>query len=192
MRKSELVVCVEGPITSPREKIEMRLLIQMTRLTKTLLLSSMVIFALHVSASAQEISEEHLKVAREAIKSIGSTRQLDNILPGMANTAKTGLIQNRPDQQAKITEIVDGAAIELAPRRGDLETEVARIYARIFTIDELQAIGAFYGSETGQKMLKQTPVFVREVDAAARVWSVGLQRDLQESISKKLTDAGLQ
>lgn len=170
----------------------MRAVLQMTRLTKFLLLTFIVSVAPHASVGAQEITEEHIAVAKQTIDVTGTTRRLDNILPGIANNAKSSLIQNRPDQQSEISEIVDSAAIELAPRRGDLETEIARVYARIFSMEELQAIGAFFGSETGKKLLKNTPVFIREVDAAAKVWSVGLQRDLQESIKKKLDEAGLQ
>ena len=163
----------------------MKPVVQIMQTVKSLALSVILGIAIVGYASSQEISDDHLAAAKSAIKAIGSTRQFDNILPGMAASTKTALIQNRPDLQAEITEIVDNAAIELAPRRGDLENEVANVYAKVFTEDELMAIAEFYSSEHGKKLIKETPVLAREIQAAAKVWGVGLSRDLNKSVREK-------
>ena len=102
-----------------------------------------------------------------------------------------GVVSNRPDAADQISAIVDDVAISLAPRRGDLELEVARAYATIFTEDELKKISEFYQSEAGKKLIEQTPVVARAIDQAARLWTNGIQRDLQQAIAKKLDEAGL-
>ena len=141
---------------------------------------------------AQEITPEHLHAAKEAVAASKSTTSLDNILPRLAETAKTQLIANRPDAADQITQIVDEAAISLAPRRGDLEEEVARGYARIFTIEELNQITTFYNTPAGKKLIAETPTVARAIDQAARVWTNGVQRDLREVVTKKMGEAGLQ
>lgn len=143
-------------------------------------------------SSAQEISEEHLKAARAAVAASKSTQSLDGILPQLADRAKQQLIANRPDAADQISVIVDDVAISLASRRGDLEDEVARAYARIFTVEELKLITEFYNSEAGQKLVRETPVVARSIEQAARVWSNGIQRDMREQVAKKLQEAGLQ
>jgi len=148
--------------------------------------------ALITGAGAQEISDEHVKIAKQAMRAIGSTSSLDNILPGIAGATKTNLIQNRPDLQAEITEIVDNTAIELAPRRGDLEKEIARVYARSFSIEELKQIAEFYNGDTGKKLLSQTPIVFRSIENAAKVWRVGLGRDFNEKVAEKIKKAGLE
>jgi hypothetical protein len=102
------------------------------------------IIAIGLPAAAQEPSEAHLAAARAAVAASQSTRTLDGILPEIAERAKQQLIANRPDAADKISQIVDQVALSLASRRGDLETEVARGYARIFTEEELKVIGEFY------------------------------------------------
>ncbi len=159
----------------------------MTGLAVTL----MLVLAMAGIARGQDISEEHLKAAREAVAASKSTQTLDGILPELAERSKTQLIDTRPDAADQISAIVDDAAIALASRRGDLEEEVARAYARIFTEDELKAISAFYNSEAGQKLIVQTPVVARAIDQAARVWTNGIRRDLQQEVAKKLGEAGL-
>jgi len=139
---------------------------------------------------AQEITDEHFKIAKETVAASRATDMLDNILPNMSEAIKKQLIANNPDEADKISGIVDDVAISLAPRRGDLEDEVARAFARIFTIDELKAIKAFYESEPGKKLIEQTPVIAGSIDQAANVWTNGIRRDLQQEVNKKLAAAG--
>jgi len=144
------------------------------------------------SARAQDVTESHLKAARAAVAASNSTGSLDDILPRLAEQAKQNLITNRPDAADQINVIVNDVAISLAPRRADLEDEVARAYARIFTEAELNEIAAFYLTETGKKLIAQTPDVARSIDQAARVWTNGIQRDLRNEVGKKLVEAGLQ
>ena len=71
--------------------------------------------------------------------------------------------------------------IKLAPRRGDLEREAARIYATTFTEDELKTITEFYKTTAGRKILSEGTIIGRELSKAARVWTAGVQRDLQRN-----------
>ena len=135
-------------------------------------------------ALAQEISPSHLAAAREAVDAIDTSEQFDQILLNAATQIKAELIVNNPDLQSKISEMVDDSAIALAPRRADLENEIARIYAKMFTEQELREISQFYNSEAGRKLIKQGPQASREMMAAADVWTNGIVRDLRESASK--------
>lgn len=135
---------------------------------------------------AQEISEEHIAAAKQAIGALGVTDRFDNILPGLAERLKAELIQASPNVQDAITETVDAKALELAPRRADLEREAALTYARAFSLDELKAISTFYGSEAGKKLLKDGPIATRELMKAADIWAAGINRDLNTSSMTEL------
>lgn len=154
--------------------------------------AGLMVFLAMPLAHGQEISESHVAAAAKAVKATQSSNRFDNILPGLAEQAKAELIRNMPDQEVKITEIVDEAAIALAPRRADLEKEVAQIFAKVFSEQELTQLADFFGSELGQKFLSESPLVLRETDRAARVWSQGVQRDIAQAIGAKLKEAGLQ
>lgn len=143
-------------------------------------------------SQAQELTESHLAAAKEAMQATGATTRLDGILVEVASFTKAGLIATRPDIEGDITQIVDEAAISLAPRRGPLEDEVATIYANVFTEDELKTISGFFGSETGAKFLNETPFLFRQVDEASKVWRTGITRDLSQMVQEKLKEKGLQ
>ncbi len=142
-------------------------------------------------AMAQEFDDEHLAAAKTAITASRVTRRLDNILLQAAISMKTQLIKSRPDKESEISDIVDTEAIKLAARRRTLEDEIGKIYARLFTAEELVQIAGFYGSEAGQKMLDSAPILGREIDQAAKIWSNGISRDMAQSVTQAIADANL-
>lgn len=137
-------------------------------------------------ARAADVTDEQMKAARAAIKAIGATVPFDNILPNVAEQIKANLIQASPNYQDIISSTVDQKALELAPRRGDLEREAATIYAKAFTVEELNAITAFFDSPVGKKFLKDVPLANRELLKAADIWGAGVQRDLTNESSNAL------
>lgn len=139
------------------------------------------------AVKAQEVSDEQLKAARAAVTSIGATAAFDNILPGLAERLKAGLIQDSPNYQDAISSTVDAQALALAPRRGDLEKEAALIYAKTFTVDELKTIADFYNSDVGKKLLRDGPVALREMGKAADIWGQGIARDLEKQSNAELS-----
>jgi len=143
------------------------------------------------SAVAQEISDSHLAAARRAITASRSTNQLDLILPRMSQNVKSELIRNLPNEELRISTIVDEAALEVAGRRGDLEIEAARIFARIFSEEELIVVAEFYETEAGQKFLERSPLVLREIQRASQVWRNGVRRDMTAIVQQKLEEAGL-
>ncbi|HET7412619.1 MAG TPA: DUF2059 domain-containing protein [Pararhizobium sp.] len=130
------------------------------------------------AASAQEPTKAQLDAARAAIAALHATDEFDNILPNAAAALKHSLIQAEPNLQEQITATVNDQALKLATRRADLEKEVATIYAKHFTTDELKAIAAFYNTKAGKKLIDQAPAVTRETMQAARIWSNGIARDL--------------
>ncbi|MCB1438163.1 MAG: DUF2059 domain-containing protein [Nitratireductor sp.] len=142
-------------------------------------------------AVAQDISASHLAAAEKTLAVTGTSRKFDSILLQMSQSAKADLISNRPDKDAEITAIVDEQALKLAPRRADLEKELVKIYAANFSETELNEISDFFNSEAGKKFVKQSPIVMREVDRAAKVWAAGIQRDLATAVSENLSAAGL-
>lgn len=149
------------------------------------LLSGAVV-ALALPASAQEISESHLKAARDAVTAIQATTMYDNILPQAAFALKQELIQQNPDKQEVISKTVDEEVLKLVSRRTDLEREAAQVYAKAMSEEDLRNIANFYNSETGKKLLETAPIVTREVIKAADIWQRGVARDLAQAVGEKL------
>ncbi|EHK55096.1 DUF2059 domain-containing protein, partial [Allomesorhizobium alhagi] len=151
-------------------------------------LAASVIVATASPAFAQEISDAHLQAAREAVDAINATDIFDGILPAAAAALKSTLIEKNPDLQELITTTVDEKAIEMAGRRADLEKEAGLAYARVFPVEDLNAIATFYNSPAGKKLLADGPIVTREVTKAADIWQRGIVRDLAEVVGKSLLE----
>lgn len=139
------------------------------------------------NVAAQDVSDSHLKAAKAAIAALKVTENFDNILPATAERLKSVLIRSNPNFSDEISLTVDNEAIKLAGRRGDLENEAGLIYAKRFTEDELNAITAFYNSQVGQKLLRESASAGRELVRAADIWSSGISRDLTDASNAALT-----
>lgn len=154
----------------------------------SIVLAASAFAAISTPSLAQDISDEHLKAAREAVDAINATDLYDNILPGAAATLKGELIQKNPDIEAVITATVDATTLKLAGRRADLEKEAALAYARVFSIEDLNSIATFYNSAPGKKLLADGPIVSREVSKAAEIWQRGIARDLAEETDKAIAE----
>jgi hypothetical protein len=151
-------------------------------------LAASVIVATASPVFAQEISDAHLQAAREAVDAINATDIFDGILPAAAAALKSTLIEKNPDLQELITATVDQKALEMAGRRADLEKEAGLAYARVFAVEDLNAIATFYNSPAGKKLLADGPIVTREVTKAADIWQRGIVRDLAEVVGKSLKE----
>lgn len=139
-------------------------------------------------ACAQEISASHLHAARKAIADIHATDQFDVFLPGTGRELKNELMRKDPNLEKMISQTVDEQAMVLIPRRADLEKEVARVYAKRFTEDELKRITEFYSSLTGRKLLKEGPLAMADSVGAYDIWRQGIAQDLAANVGKALGD----
>ncbi|GAA5109361.1 DUF2059 domain-containing protein [Bartonella jaculi] len=137
---------------------------------------------------AQGVSEQHLISARKAINAIHATDQFDNFLPTAARDLKNELIGDDPNLATAISEIVDKQALALAKRRADLEKEIAQVYAKYFTQEELDAITAFYNSDTGKKFLTEVPSIARDAYSTFDTWRSAIMQDLVKNVKKEMSE----
>ncbi|WP_421873503.1 DUF2059 domain-containing protein [Pararhizobium sp.] len=157
-------------------------------LGRTVAATAIILSAVMVpTLRAQDVTDDQIKAARAAIAAINATSGFDNILPGLAERLKTTLIQSSPNYEDLISKTVDAKALELAARRGDLEREAATIYAKTFSVEQLNAITAFYTSDAGKKLLNDGPIASRELVKAANIWGAGISRDLNAAATKELS-----
>lgn len=96
------------------------------------------------------------------------------------------MIQRDPNLEALITSTVDNEVLALAARRGDLEQEAARVYAKVFTESDLKAISDFYSTDVGKKLIKEGPIATRGIVDAANIWQTGVARDLAKNVAEKI------
>lgn len=135
-------------------------------------------------AAAQDIDAEELILARQVLTASRTGRAFDELLPNVADQAKTTFIRSNPQMQLGIIEVVDKVALDLVSRREDLDARLAEVWALAFDKDELRAMLEFYNSPTGKKFGAIMPRIVATQVGIADQWT----RELGQEMHKRVTD----
>jgi uncharacterized protein len=122
-------------------------------------------------AAADEIKPSQLAAALDAITATGISQNFDSILPHVARQVEDSLTRVRPDLYKQISQTVEATALKLADRKGDLNNDIARVWAKAYTEDELKTITAFFKTSAGQKFLTQGTQVSKDTAAAANQWA---------------------
>lgn len=141
-------------------------------------------------ARAQEISESHLRAALAVIAAQPAFEDYNAILPRLVTEVQGRLTVQRLDLYKEISEASMAVGLELAARRADLNNDLARIWARAFTEEELLAIAAFFRSPAGSKLSRLGPQLIESSNQAAQTWAERLGEELFQRTVQELQNRG--
>lgn len=108
-------------------------------------------------ASAEEPAPSALALAKELIVLKGSTQLWDAVVPGVIEQAKGVFMQTNPALGRELNDVAAQLRTEYAPRASQLVDQVAQLYAKTFTEQELKDALAFFKSPLGRKIVSEEP-----------------------------------
>jgi hypothetical protein len=113
-------------------------------------------------AGAQQPSPSAIATARELVEVKGASTTFDALVPGIVETAKNTFLPTHPQLAKELNDVAAQLRAEFAPRRAQMVSDFATIYAQHFTEAEMREAIAFYKSPTGRKFVSQEPVTVEQ------------------------------
>jgi hypothetical protein len=122
-----------------------------------------------------------IALAKEVLAVKGSMRLLDPVVNGVIEQTRSIFMRTNFMLQKDLNDVAGELRTEFAPRRDVLVDDVARLYARRFTEQEMKDTLAFYNSPLGQKLIIEEPQFVDQSLQYAQIWANKLS---EEVISK--------
>lgn len=142
--------------------------------------------------------KDSLDPAKEAdIRSLMELLGVHDVL--QESTAKSSeqfrdaLFASVPDNergQSFISAFMDAYQKKFNP--DDITNELAAVYDKHFTEDEIKGLLQFYGSPLGQKYAEEMPKVNAEVNAAGRAVSLRVARDVIQDVRKQYPGIGAQ
>ena len=147
-----------------------------------LVVAAMVAFG--PAAHSQQPSAAAMATARQLIAATGATTVFNPLIAGVVEQAKLLFLQQNPGLAKDLNEIAAKLRTDLAPRFGELNEEMAKLYATSFTEQELKAILVFYKSPAGKKLLAQQPNVVDASMKFAQDWA----NKLSDQVIAKMRD----
>ncbi|WP_156953323.1 DUF2059 domain-containing protein [Afifella pfennigii] len=138
------------------------------------------------ASSQDEPSAEHMQLARQVLAASGLSRSFDEILPTVADEAKSTLIRANPQAQLGIIEIVDKVALQMVDRRSELETRLSRIWALNYSQQELQDLLTFFRTETGKKFGVNLVDLLGAQITVSQAWAQELGTEMMQRATEEL------
>jgi hypothetical protein len=110
------------------------------------------------SALAQpQPSASAIASARELVELKGGAAMFDPVIVSVIEQTKAALLQTNPQLAKDLNDVATQLRAEFTPRRNELMTEAAKLYATAFTEQEIKDMTTFYKSPLGRKMLTTEP-----------------------------------
>ncbi|HEY5080882.1 MAG TPA: DUF2059 domain-containing protein [Bauldia sp.] len=143
----------------------------------------------------QEITPTQLAAGLDVVKSAKISLGFDALLPQLAARVEDRLIRVRPDLHAQIISVVEATALKLVDRRAELDSDVARVWSKQFSEDELKTIAAFYKTAAGLKfsaLAGPAGQLQQGMVAAVQQWSDRVGAELLDKSREALKAQGIQ
>ncbi len=154
-------------------------------------LAMMVSTLATLPATAQEVSPEHLDLARKYLELTDHAGIYEaSVVQAGINTYRQLLPQD-PDIGPQLNTAIETVIASYKGKKGELFDQLARVYALTFSPDELTEIVNFYGSPTGTKLAKANAQLNATVQRVMNIFSVNLNTEFFAKVRSELKAVGI-
>ena len=141
-------------------------------------------------ARAQTPSPDAMAAAHELIVTMRAADFFKTIVPALMQSFKPAIVQNQPQVERDYDAIVPLLLEGMNARLNELSEEIAAVYARNFTADELREAVAFYRGPTGQKFVQKLPAITQESMAIGQRFGQSIASELRGRMIDELRKRG--
>jgi hypothetical protein len=145
-----------------------------------------------MGARADEPSPATIAKAKELMVVGRVARNVEATLEPIEEDVETIIEAANPGNGRQINDILRKYFLpEFRRRLPESMDAIAVIWARHFTIDEMDKLIAFYRTDLGQKLIALEPQMFQEAEIAGRAFGHSLAREIYEKIRPELRNQGL-
>jgi hypothetical protein len=134
---------------------------------------------------AQTPAPDAVAAARSLVTTMKLADQYKALLPAILLGLRPALTQDRPELERDYDAMMPTIADAFTPYYSTMVDNMAIVYAKNFTVDELRGIEAFYRQPAGQKLLEKAPAMAQQSMQIGQ--DVG--RKASEDLRARLTEA---
>jgi len=144
------------------------------------------------TVNTEDLDAKAFDVAKKAAKHFDMKEKSQNAMRGTAMMTMMSLRHENQGQEEKIQKVVDEVIESVAEKSEELaQKNRAAFLARTFTVDELRDLESFWGSATGQKMIKAWDQMSRSDADFGRNLAMAQRQDVTKAIVAGLKKNGL-
>lgn len=143
-----------------------------------------------VPVAAQEISPEHLELARKYVELTDRASVYESSVVRTGLEVLRLLTAQNPEIANDIDQAVGDTIRSYKDRKGELLDQFARVYAQRLTLEDLQVIVDFYESEVGQRLSKENFEANQQLQAVLGIFQRNLNTELLAAVRANLKERG--
>jgi hypothetical protein len=155
------------------------------------LLLALAIAAALPAARAQAPDAARVEAAKQLMLAAGAARQFDEAMPLLAAQISQNLMRLAPDKSKDVAEVFQKLLPRFLEKKGILLDQIAGLYAKELTLDELNGIVAFYKSPIGAKFAAVQPHIMRQSITLGERWGQQIGIELDAEARKELKKRGV-
>ena len=161
---------------------------------RLLISTALLAMSLPLTAASVDIDPEKAAAIRELLEVTGAQvnrKELTRTFTGQLISVLQANNANLPERaMAIISDEVD-AVVEEQLKSEALQMKMYRIYARYFTLEEIEGLIEFNRSPIGAKANRVMPILMRESMSAAQEWSEEIGPELSRRVTVRLKKEGI-
>jgi hypothetical protein len=145
---------------------------------------------LMTSPAVKAADPANIATAKEVLKATSATLVFNPLIAGVIEQARLLYLQQNPGLGKDLNEIAAKMRTDLQPRFAELTDAMAKMYADVFTEQEMKEILTFYQSPVGKKLLEQQPKLVDASMSFAQDWANKLSEEVIGKMREELVKRG--
>jgi len=158
---------------------------------RALLIAITMLAALPGVARAQAPDASRIAAAKQMMEVAGAAAQFDQVMPLMSQQMSQAFKNIAPGNATEIDDVFRQLVPKFIERKGELLDQIATLYAAEMTLDELNAIVAFYKSPAGVKFASVQPKILRESMTLGQRWGQKIGAELADEVRRELKKRGI-
>ncbi len=158
---------------------------------KSVFLAALLSVTLTSVAPAQELSPEHLELARRFVDITDQSRLYEVTLIETGISTMRTLVSQNPDIADDVSDAIGEVIQRYADRRDELFDQFARVYALRLTQEELEVIVEFYETDIGQKLARENAAANTDLKTVVQIYTANLNREFFAAVRAILREKGI-
>jgi uncharacterized protein len=141
-------------------------------------------------ARAQAADPERVAAAKELLVASNVEKQMAAIVPTMFNQFRT-IMRVSPQDTKVRDQIFDEVQKMFIERTNEVVDQIAILYARKFTVEEMHAVTDFYRTPAGQKFVLATPELAVDAMKIGQAWGQKIGVEAAQKIQQEMQSHGV-
>jgi hypothetical protein len=152
--------------------------------------ASAMVFSVAAPAISQEVPPEQLALARKYVDLTDKAGVFEIALVEIAMGTLQQIIQQNPELGEAADNAIRVAIEATQPKKDELFGQFARVYATIFTTEELAEIVKFYESPVGQKLATANAELSPDLQSVMQVFNNNIRPEFFAKVRAELKAKG--